>query len=426
MDRVTDGTRERRRRRGGLSRLAGYTWTRQWKAEIFTGMVGGISGLAGFAAMRSLGAPTWVPTLIAVAGQLLWIVAPGLETFTARLDPRRTILWVGIVANVPLLLTAFLPVTTSLDAEGHARGAGPWAVFLVGVIVLTALDAVYIPLRGALVRANYEEAIRGRVFGWLSAVSKVASMASAKASGLMLDMDARWIRVVFPFAGICGLIEHGLLARIRWHRRELPAEGAKQGFRASLREGWSILRRDRSFLTFEIGFLLYGLGFLMSEPQTAVFTERDLRLSYAEQTWAKAVAESVAYMAVALLVGRKLSKLGIVPVTAAAFLALSVYFVALSRVTTATEYALLSVLFGATMACVNLGWNLGPLRFAPAGKARAYAAVHLTMVGVRIAVGPLLGLAVSAWGGPRLCFGVSSVLVAAGAVTTWNLARRVR
>lgn len=408
-------------------RIAAYTWRRQWKAEICTGLVGGASGLAAFVAMRSLGAPRWTPQFLAVAGQIPWLVAPGLEAFTRRLDARRTFIWLGLAANVPLLALAFLPV----EAQGeHGHGVGPWWWFLGAMIALVALDGLYLPLRSALIRANYAENVRGRFFGWISGVSKTATVASSKLGGLMLDHDPRLVRVYFPLAGIAGIVEHYLISRIRWHRAEAlrPAEstGVIGHFRDALREGWAILGRDRDFRIYEIGFMLYGLGFLMSQPLLAEFMDRTLKLTYSEATWALGFAEPVSYLVVALVVGPMLPRLGVVAVTCAAFLLLSWFFVSMAFVTSPAAFVALFFLFGATMAGVNLGWNLGPMRFAPPGKTRAYMAVHLLLVGARIVVAPFLGFALSRWVGTPFVFGVSSVVVAAGAVTTGLLARRVR
>jgi hypothetical protein len=404
-------------------RLARYTWRRQWPAEACKGMVDGVSGLAAFAAMRSLGAPEWVAVLIAVAGQALWIVAPGLEALTARIDHRKAILWLGVAANVPLLCVAFVHVNVE-GAEGAGRGW--WRVFVAAVVVLTALDALYIPLRGAMIRANYAERVRGLYFGLLSAVSKATSIVSSKGAGLLLDHDPRMLRVVFPVAGCFGLLEHWQLARVRWHRAETPAVGGGSGFFRLLRDGWGILRADRDFRVYEIGFSLYGLGFLMSQPLFSIFEEKHLQLSYDELTWAVGVADPAAYLAAVLLLGPRIPKIGIVKLTAAAFLGLSLYMLLLTQVGAPWQYVFLRALFGVVMAGVNLGWNLGPLAFAPPGRARAYAAVHVCIVGIRVAIGPALGYALATVTGPRLVFGVSCVVVAAGCVTTSLLAKRVR
>ena len=409
-------------------RIAAYTFARHWTAEICTGLVAGASGLASLVAIRSLGAPAWTPQLIAVAGQIPWLFAPGLDVFTRRLDARRAFIWLGLLANIPLLLLAFLPVTPG--EGGHGAGTGPYLWFVAAMVALNALDGLYLPLRGALVRANYPDSVRGRFFGWLSAVSKTATVASSKFGGVLLDLDPRLLRVFYPLAGIAGIVEHFLISKIRWHRTEAlrPRDGAGffAHFAESLREGGRILRTDRDFRVFEIGFLLYGMGFLMGQPLIAEFMDTSLHLTYGQATWAVGFSEPVAYLATALLVGPMLPRLGVVAVTAASFTVLSFFFIAMAFVGTPAVFVALYFLFGATMACVNLGWNLGPLRFAPPGQARAYAAVHLLMVGVRIAVGPALGYWLSRKTDVQLVFGVSAVLIAAGGVTMGLLGRRVR
>jgi MFS family permease len=412
----------------GAPRIAAYTWTRLWRPELLGGLVGGITGLASFVAMRSLGAPDWTPQFLAVASQSVWLVAPGLEAFTSRLDARRTILWLGFLSYVPLLLLAFLPVTPT--AEGHGAGVGPWGWFVAAIVVLGALDGAFLPVRGALLRGNFPDEVRGRFFGWMSAVSKAATVASSKVGGVLLDLDPRWLRVVFPLAGVAGIAKHVSMARIRWHRSEAVRaedhDDTAGRFVLRLREGWAVLRDDRAFLVYEIGFMLYGLGFLSSHPLLADFMNRTLRLSYDEATWALGFAEPLSYLAVALLVGPVVHRAGIVVVTCGSFLVLTTFFLALAFVETPFAFVVLHFVFGASMAGVNLGWNLGPLRFAPAGKARAYSAVHLLMVGVRIAIAPFFGYWLAHWAGVRMAFGVSAVLVAAGAVTTGLLGRRIR
>lgn len=409
-------------------RIAAYTFRRQVPAEICTGLVAGVSSLAGFAALKSLGAPDWAPQVIAVAGQSIWLFAPGLEAFVAHLDARRAFLWLGLVANVPLIALLFLPVERT-GPDG--AGTGLVLPFVAAIVVLTALDALYLPLRGALVRANYPDAVRGRYFTRLTAIARSATIVSSKAAGWLLHDDPRFLRVVFPLAGVVGLVEHALLARIRLHRTENPSGVAGEGsavgrFAEALREGVRVLARDAAFRTYEVAFMLYGLGFAMSHSLVPAFAKDEMRLGYDEFTWAQGVAEPVAYLLTGLALGRVLARAGLVRLTAAAFLSLAVFFTALVFVRSPAQYIALWVLFGATMSAVNIGWNLGPLQFAPTGQARAYASIHVCLVGARIAVGPFLGYGLSRWIGTRTVFGVSAALVAAGSIVAWRLARRTR
>jgi hypothetical protein len=409
-----------------VPRVARYTWSRQWKAEVCAGFVEGLLGLAAFAAMRSLGAGRWIAPLFVTVGQLFWIAAPMWEAAFARFHFRRAFLWMGVVAAAPMLLVAFIDVDPPIAS---------WALglFAAVIVIQSALDAAYLPHRGALLRANVPEAVRGRLFGMLSTISKLSSIAAAKAGGLLLDSDARWLRVIFPVAGVFGLIEHWILSRIHWRRGGRPAIRSWSGPRSAWtafvdawREAWRILVADRAFLAYEAGFMLYGMGFLMSSPMMVVYAERELRLSYDEWTWANGAAMPAAYVVTILLCGRVVDRVGVLTTGAWSFRILACFFVAVMFVADGAQLVACYAVLGAAMAMVNLAWNLGPLSLAPPGKARTYAAIHVLFVGLRSAVAPFLGLWIAERFGVLDVFACSAALVCLGAVVLDGPARRRR
>ncbi len=384
-------------------------------------------GLAAFAAMRSLGADPWIAPLLVTFGQLLWLLAPMWEAAFARFHFRAAFLWMGFVANAPLLLVAFV------DPRAVDARLGLW-VFAGAVMIQAAVDAAYVPHRGALLTANVPASVRGRLFAVLSTIAKAASMTAAKLGGVLLDADERWLRVVFPAAGLIGFTEHWLLSRIQWHKDGRPAvrrwTGARSAWRAAT-DAWRtaarILGKDRAFLQYEAGFMLYGIGFMMATPMVVVYAERDLALSYGGWTWAQGFAMPATQIATTLVCGRVVDRFGVVRTTAAAFAMLAGVFASLMFVATAGGLIAAYAAFGVAMAVVNLGWSLGPLAFAPRREARSYVTVHVLCVGVRSAVGPFLGLWISErTGGVASVFACSAASVAIGCVTLASLGRRMR
>jgi MFS family permease len=404
-----------------VPRVARYTWSRQWRAELCAGAVEGVVGVGSFTAMRSLGAPDWIAALFVSLGQILWLAAPAWEAAFARFHIRQAFLWMGMAANAPMLLVALV------DDEALAQGWGLW--LFAGVIVLAAaVDAAYVPHRGALAGANYPLAVRGRLFAMLSTVSRISAIAASKTSGWLLDADYRWIRVLFPVAGVCGLIEHWTLSRIRWRREGVPKSRPWRGAAtaaAAAADAWRdtarVLREDRGFRTYEIGFLLYGFGFLMSNPLVTIYAVHDLKLSYGQWTTASGLAQPIAYVATILTFGRAVDRVGVVRTTAGAFALLTFFFVFMPFVGDAIALDACYVLFGVAMALVNLGWTLGPLEFAPTGQARTYSTVHVLFVGLRSAIAPFLGWWLSTRIGIPAVFAISACLVAMGCVTMLRL-----
>jgi len=410
-----------------IPRVARYTFARQWPADACAGAVEGLLGLAAFAAMRSLGAGPWAASLFVTFGQLFWLLAPTWEAAFARFHFRTAFVWMGVVANAPLILVAFV------DPSAADMRVGLW-IFAAAIIVQAAVEAAYVPHKGALLTANVPTAVRGRLFGMLSTISKVGCIASAKVGGRLLDHDPQWLRVVFPAAGVLGLVEHWIISRIRWHRDGRPTvrrwTGARSAWSAATdawRESRRILVKDRAFFAYETGFMLYGLGFLMSSPMIVVYAERDLFLSYDQWTWAQGAALPAAYIVTILLAGRVVDRLGVVRTTASAFALLAAFFLSMMLVATGAQLVAAYLVLGVAMAVVNLGWSLGPLAFAPPRQARSYLTVHVLCVGVRSAVAPFLGLWIAEKsGGVMPVFAYSAALVALGCVVLAGLARRTR
>ncbi|MGC4111346.1 MAG: hypothetical protein QM747_13170 [Nocardioides sp.] len=56
-----------------------------------------------------------------------------------------------------------------------------------------------------------------------------------------------------------------------------------------------------------------------------------------------------------------------------------------------------ALLLGLAYAGANLGWNLGHNDFASVGRAQHYMGVHVTLTGVRGAIGPPAGILIYQW-----------------------------
>jgi MFS family permease len=414
-------------RRRSRPRVVAYTWSRQWPAEALLGLFGGVVNLAGFCAMRSYGAPDWTPQLLIVAGQGPWILAAVWPRVFGHV-PRTTLFRrLGWVAKGPLLLVGLANVV-STGPDG--RGTGDAWLFVLAVLLVYNAEAAFTPHRNALMRANYPLEIRGRVYGMITSVAVLSSMGAAILAGALIDRDARWARVVFPTAAVLGLLAHSMLARIRWRREgtEPAPEAARVPLGRALREGWSstwrTLRDDRDFRDFEANFVLYGLGLLAAVPLIVTYAERDLGLSPVQWTAADRFALPVTQLLLVPVVGRLTDRIGVVRVGALSFALVGAFFASMLFVTGPRSLVAAYVVYGVCMAGVNVSWALGPLLFAPPGRAHHYAAVHMAMVGIRSALGPALGYLVATLASFRAALGMAVALEAVAVARMWALARR--
>jgi MFS family permease len=365
-----------------------------------------LAGLVAFAAQRSLGAPDWVAPLV-VAWQALWIAAPAVEPLLSRGDPRRGFRLIALAAFPPVLLTSLVAVTPTGRA---GEGRGSFVLFLLPLFLYHVCMTAFVPHRMALLSQNVPRPMRGAVFGRLNAFEILGTVLAVKTAGLLLDADPRLLRVVFPAAAAVGFLGMLRLARVRWARGPRTPPGFETmlgAWRASLR----LLLRDRGFLLYECAFMVYGMGFLMSQPLLVIYAEGTLRASYDVWTWASGFAFPVAQLLVVPLAGRLVDAIGVMRATSIAFAVLAAFFAAMPFVSGAGALVAAFALFGVAMAGVNVGWSLGPLHFAPEGKARVYGSVHLLLVGVRSALAPFLGYAIREWISLPFAFGTSAALV---------------
>jgi MFS family permease len=412
--------------------VARYTWRLHFPSAALAGAVFGIVDLASFVAKRSLAAPAWVVPAIMVASQVPWVLAPAWEVVFARVSPRRVFLWLGALTYLPLLLVAFVvPVAGVYDGSPPTDIGLDLVLFFLVITNFHFMHGAYLPHRGGLLRANYPEWVRGRMYARAEIVSALAVLVAARVGGALLDLDASWMRVLFPLAGLMGLLSAILLGRIRWRRdgdaRPMREPGVRSGLRAigrSWRDALRILRTDRPFYVFEVGFMLYGVGLLAGAPLVILLAEGPLGLSYNEWTDAKGVAMPIGFIGGLLFAGRLVDRLGVARVGAGSFGLLAVYFAAVTFAQSAGHLTAALFLFGVAMAGVTTVWALGPLHYAPPGMARTYAGVHVSLVGARSALAPALGYAVAELVSLRFALGAAAVLIALGAFVMLRLAAR--
>ena len=399
-------------------RLAHYTWVRQWPGVFLVGLSMGVLSLTPFLAKRSMGAsPLEVAALIAI-WQAPWILSPSLGLLLARANPQRVWVITGILAFTPLFFIALLQV----QPAGEGRGAAALWPLLLAMSLHYSVSIAHIPHRGAMIRTNYAPQVRGRMYGRLQVVSLLGVVIAGKTAGYLLDDDARWLRLLYPAAATFGIAGFALQARIRWRGQRRPRPPVArvsllEALRATWREVFRILVEDRRFRLYEIGFMVYGIGFLLGWAQLALYAEGPLGLSYSQMTDGQSIAFPLALIGGAALWSRVTDRLGVVRVTVIAFCGLALFYVFMSAVEGHRTFVAAMAVFGFAMAAVDVGWSLGPLHFAPDGKAHMYAAVHFSLVGVRSLFAPFLGFwIVREFGFPTAFWAAALLLLCAAGV----------
>jgi hypothetical protein len=323
-------------------------------------------------------------------------------------------------------------------------GAAPRALAGLGVAVASILIARVVwtgilTVRAAVWSANYPRAAIGRYTGRIVIVSSLAVAMAAALAAWVLDKGAfnsRWLYVGGAVAGLAAAwLYRG--ARVRREFALLAEENAAVGRALPFSLGmlFEILKKDPHFREYMFWMGVFGGGNLMLTSQLVVIFSEHLHLSASLQIallsvvplallplfvpfWARMFDEGhvVEYRA----------RQGWSLVAAVAVLTLGTWLGSLPMLW------LGALLLAVAYAGSNLGWNLGHNDFASIGRAQHYMGVHVTLTGVRGAIGPPAGILIYQWlESMRPGFGVYSLVlplmfVTAGALGFSHMRRVMR
>ena len=284
------------------------------------------------------------------------------------------------------------------------RALGGLAFAVVSILVARVVWTGLLTVRAAVWSANYPRTAIGRYTGRIVIVSSLSVSAAAAMAAWTLDrqfMDSRWL---FGAGAAAGLLAAWLYraARVRREFALLAEENAAVG-RAepfSLRMLLEILRKDPHFREYMFWMGIYGGGNLMLTSQLVVIFSEQLRLAPGLQI---ALLSVVPLGTLPLFVpfwARLFDQGHIVEYRARQGWSLVLAVATLTCATWLGWVPLLwvgALLLGAAYAGANLGWNLGHNDFASVGRAQHYMGVHVTLTGVRGAIGPPAGILIYQW-----------------------------
>jgi hypothetical protein len=348
------------------------------------------------------------------------------KTFAVAASPWLVNLAVAFVSGAPALSNVVSFVWANL-AHGRARinlmvglqagfallvgllGIAPRAagglVFAVGsILVARVVWTGLLTVRSAVWSANYPRSALGRYTGRIVIVSSLAvSFAAALAAWTLdhSDFDSRWL---YGGGAAAGLVAAWLYraARVRREFALLAEENAAVGRAEPFSLGmlFDILRKDPHFREYMFWMGIYGGGNLMLTSQLVVIFSEHLHLSSGLQIAMLSVIPLATLPLFVPFWARMFDEGHIVEYRARQGWSLVLAVVALSIGTWIFWMPLLwlgALLLGLAYAGANLGWNLGHNDFASVGRAQHYMGVHVTLTGVRGAIGPPAGILVYQW-----------------------------
>jgi hypothetical protein len=306
---------------------------------------------------------------------------------------------IGLVAG---LQAGFAILVGLLGVAPRALGGLAFAV--ASILTARVIWTGILTVRSAVWSANYPRQAIGRYTGRIVIVSSLAVSMAAALAAWVLDtgrVDARWL---YGGGAVAGLIAAWLYRSARVRRQfallaeETAAVGRTEPF--SLGMLFEILKKDPHFREYMFWMGLFGGGNLMLTSQLVVIFSEHLHLPASLQI---ALLSVVPLGLLPLFVpfwARMFDDGHVVEYRSRQGWALVVAIATISCGTWLDWSPLLwagAVLLAFAYAGSNLGWNLGHNDFASVGRAQHYMGVHVTLTGVRGAIGPPVGILIYQW-----------------------------
>jgi MFS family permease len=308
-------------------------------------------------------------------------------------------------ANLPLFFIFFLDRNDS-------------AIFTFLITISNLLNSAMRMGQSSMYRVIYPRELRGRVLGKLTFWSYFTMVPSILATGWLLDKSKDMYQVLYPLAGLCGLIGCWFYSMLHVPAERVP-QPQKKGWRASLRGAESIMLQDRAYFLFQIAFFLSGSSFFMSTHIILLMTRESFGFGAFELSLWLSVVPQVLLTLSSPTWGRILDRYGIVACRLFISLLMTAYLGSyfLGIVGGVAGFIYLgSILQGISNGGGQLTWALASSHFAPRVEdVPLYNGIHFVLNGIRGLVMPWVGSILLVVGGGPVAI-LFATLVSLGSV----------
>lgn len=296
-------------------------------------------------------------------------------------------------------------------------------LFACGVYQLFSKAAT--PALMEILKRNIPKEPREHVFSFYYVLSFVESVILGLAFGSLLDWNGTLWKILLVLSAVIGLSSLFVQMRIRVPEDEenltvLPANRLIQ----PLKESFQLLRSKPDFAHFQWGFMIGGFALMLMAPALTIFYAKTLDLSHANITIARFVLMAIGVAFSSFLWKKGLSQLGINRLIMWVLAGFGFFPVVLLLAQWNLSFLYFAFfIYGIAQAGSHLIWNLSGTIFAGEGNSAPFTTVNVLMVGVRGAVGPILGGFLCDALGPIPVLGLGAALAFAG---IWVMAAKKR
>jgi MFS family permease len=257
--------------------------------------------------------------------------------------------------------------------------------------------------QSSLYSVMYQRSLRGRVLGQLTFWTYLTMVPSILVTGWLMDKSHEMYRVLYPLAGLCGLI--GCFFYRQLHIPHLDALPRKaESIRESVKGVERVVAQDRAFLLFQMAFFLSGSSFFMSTHVVLLLVRERFEFGAFELALWMSVTPQLLLALGSPMWGRILDRIGIVRCRLLIGFLMTAYLLSYFCGIMLGWPGLIclgSVLQGVSNGGGQLTWALASSHFAPrAEDVPLYNGIHFVLNGIRGLVLPWVGSVLMVLTGP--------------------------
>jgi hypothetical protein len=353
----------------------------------------------------------------------------GSEIVNRSASRARTILIIGVTAKSFLII---LPLFDNSYFYIFCISAGAY------------LDALLLSIWNIVFKHNYTGLNRSRLYSYATALQVLLTLIVTTLSGYILDLNNDLYKLLFPLAGVTGIIVYTMLAKMV--SLSMDDYSGRTGIKSAgysfklirdisvlpLRNMLRILKTNPEFLRFEAYFFLYGIAYLVLTPVVPVYLVDNLGLSYSPISFARGLLFHTALIIFTPLMGRYHGTGNPAKFCGYVFFGLAFFpLVLVSAGYFTSSWSIDAALytaffvFGMSMSGVSIAWSLSSIYYAPKNEVSNYQAIHITLTGIRGIFSPALGYAVMKIFQIEYTFFLSALIFFAGAFFMFREGKRL-
>jgi MFS family permease len=293
-----------------------------------------------------------------------------------------------------------------------AMGLATNSITLVAMgTLMWLMEFIPNPIYTRIVQAIYPISNRGKILSLVRFGMALTLLIFTPVAGWALDHLT--YHVVFPIAGVFGIVSALVFIAIRMGRE--PAPPPQTATRQSPINALRAVMGNKPFTMFQFSIVLFGIAGLSVNPLFPGVQINRLGLTYTD-IGLLGLAQSIAWLGGYMLFGRIIDRRGALFCTMIAF---GLQAVAPFTYAFATAGWMLLPAFiglGLVSAGADLGLTSSLLELADEGKVQEYAAAQSIVIGARGLVAPFIGVGLLAMGlSEPVVFVMAGVVALAGA-----------